>query len=271
VARASTTERQRSTPRAARLAAVAAVVALLAVVVARVWPSTHPTVVPVCQARGAAGTFALTADQAANATTIAAVGKRLGLPDHAVSVALAAALQESGLHNLPGGDRDSVGLFQQRPSQGWGTPQQISDPTYAATAFYDHLAQVPGWASRSVTDAAQAVQHSAAPNAYASWESEARTLAAAFTGEVAGAFSCRFSPPSGQPLRTEMAAAMSRQLGTPTVAATVDAPRGWLVASWVVGHALQYRVGAVSFAGHRWTPAAGAWVARPPDVPRVEV
>jgi hypothetical protein len=251
--------------------AVVAVTAVIALVVARMWPSTHAAVTPECQARGAAGTFVLSADQAAYATTIAAVGKRLGLPDHAVSVALAAALQESGLRNLPGGDRDSIGLFQQRPSQGWGTPQQIADPIYAATAFYDHLAQVPDWEARSVTDAAQAVQHSAAPNAYASWEPEARTLAAAFTGEVPGAFSCRFPPPSTAPLRTEMAAAMSRELGSPALAATVDAPRGWLVASWVVGHALEYRVGAVSFAGQRWTPSAGTWEARPPDVPRVEL
>jgi hypothetical protein len=271
VASASTTYRRSRSSRAARFAAVGLVLALIGIVIARAWPSNATPITPECQARGAAGTIVLSADQAANATTIAAVGKRLGLPDHAVSVALAAALQESGLHNLSGGDRDSIGLFQQRPSQGWGTPQQISDPTYAATVFYDHLAQVPDWASRSVTDAAQAVQHSAAPNAYANWESEARTLAAAFTGEVAGAFSCHFSPRSGQPLRTEMAAAMSRELGTPALATIVDAPRGWLVASWVVGHALQYRVDAVSFAGQRWTPAAGAWEARPPAGPRVQV
>jgi len=271
VATASTTPRRRRPSRASRVAAVIAVVALVAVLVTRVWPSAHAAITPECEARGAGGAFVLSADQAANATTIAAVGKRLGLPDHAVSVALAAALQESGLHNLRGGDRDSIGLFQQRPSQGWGTPQQIADPIYAATAFYQHLAQVPDWASRSVTDAAQAVQHSAAPNAYADWETEARTLAAAFTGEVAGGFSCRFSPPSLPPLRTEMATAMSRELGPPALATTVDAPRGWLVASWVVAHALEYRVGAVSFAGQRWTPGAGAWEARPPDVPRVEV
>jgi len=271
VASPSTNERRHRSSRASRLAAVVAILALVAVVVVRVWPSSKATVTPTCQATGAAGTFVLSVDQAANATTIAAVGKRLGLPDHAVSVALAAALQESGLHNLAGGDRDSIGLFQQRPSQGWGTPGQIADPTYAATAFYHRLAQVPDWTTRSVTDAAQAVQHSAAPNAYATWESEARTLAAAFTGEVAGAFTCRFSPPSSEPLRAEMAAAMSRELGTPGLATTVDAPRGWLVASWVVGHALQYRIGAVSFAGQRWTPAQGAWEARPPDVPRVQV
>src|SRR5436309_13623205 len=90
-------------------------------------------------------TYTLSPDQAAHATTITAVGKRMGLPDHAVSVALAAALQESKLQNLPHGDRDSVGLFQQRPSQGWGTAAQVLNPTYAAEAFFSHLAHVSGW------------------------------------------------------------------------------------------------------------------------------
>ena len=84
-------------------------------------------------------TYTLDIDQAANSTTIAAVGKRLGLPDHAVTVALAAALQESRLHNLPYGDRDSLGLFQQRPSQGWGTATEILTPSYAAAAFFRAL------------------------------------------------------------------------------------------------------------------------------------
>ena len=189
----SSTNRRRPS-RAGTVAIVASLLAVVVVVAVRVWPTARATVTPQCTAQGAAGTFVLSPDQAANATTIAAVGKRLGLPDHAVSIALAAALQESRLHNLAGGDRDSIGLFQQRPSQGWGTPRQIADPVYAATAFYSHLAQVPDWASRSVTDAAQAVQRSAAPSAYADWENEARTLAAALTGEVAGAFSCRFAP-----------------------------------------------------------------------------
>jgi hypothetical protein len=78
----------------------------------------------------------LDTEQAANATTIAAIGKRLGVPDHGVTSALAAALQESDLRNLTHGDRDSLGLFQQRPSQGWGSSTEIMNPTYAATAFY---------------------------------------------------------------------------------------------------------------------------------------
>jgi len=118
-----------------------------------------------------------------NAATIAGVGLSMGMPDHAVTVALATALQESGLRNLPAGDRDSAGLFQQRPSQGWGTYTQVTDPVHAATAFYDKLRSEPDWPTLSVTQAAQLVQRSATPAAYARWEPVARSLARAFTGE----------------------------------------------------------------------------------------
>ncbi|GAA1062293.1 LysM peptidoglycan-binding domain-containing protein [Agromyces bracchium] len=121
----------------------------------------------------------------ANARIIVEVGRSLGVPDRGIVVALAAAAQESGLRNVRHGDRDSLGLFQQRPSQGWGTPEQVLDPVRAATAFYGGpttpnegrtpgLLDVPDWAGMTVTDAAQAVQHSAHPNHYAKWESSAR-------------------------------------------------------------------------------------------------
>jgi len=126
-----------------------------------------------------AETYTLDIDQAANSTTIAAVGKRLGLPNHAVTVALAAALQESRLRNLPYGDRDSLGLFQQRPSQGWGTSAEILTPSYAAAAFFRELIRVNGWATLPITVAAQEVQRSGAPTAYAQWEPQARALAMA--------------------------------------------------------------------------------------------
>src|SRR5258708_24136433 len=142
----------------------------------------HTAIVPSCQASAAGSTYTLDIDQAANSTTIAAVGKRLGLPDHAVTIALAAALQESKLRNLNYGDRDSLGLFQQRPSQGWGTSAQIMTPSYAAGAFFHALTKVKDWQTLAITDAAQEVQRSGAPTAYASWEPEARTLAIALTG-----------------------------------------------------------------------------------------
>lgn len=113
------------------------------------------------------------ADQANNASIIYNVGASRGLPAKAMIIAIATAWQESTLHNLQGGDRDSAGLFQQRPSQGWGTLAQVTDPTYAAGKFYDGLVAVSGWESMAVTVAAQRVQRSAFPNAYAKWEATA--------------------------------------------------------------------------------------------------
>jgi len=127
-------------------------------------PTTTPT--SACAVASPSGRLRLSVEQAQNATTIAAVAKRDGLADRAVTVALAAALQESKLRNVAYGDLDSLGLFQQRPSQGWGAPAQLLVPSYAAGAFYAALVKVPGWGAMPVADAAQAVQRSAAGDAY---------------------------------------------------------------------------------------------------------
>lgn len=118
--------------------------------------------------------------QRENATTIVQVGVALAVPERGQVVALATAMQESRLHNLghlgANNDRDSLGLFQQRPSMGWGSAAQVTDPVYAATAFYLALQSVPRWESMAVTVAAQRVQRSAFPNAYAKWETDATSL-----------------------------------------------------------------------------------------------
>lgn len=124
--------------------------------------------------------------QVENAKAIAKVALDRGLPNHAVTVALATAMQESTLLNLNYGDRDSLGLFQQRPSMGWGTPDQVMDPYYAAGKFYDGLVGVWGWESMRVTDAAQLVQRSAFPEAYQQWVPLATDLAAAVIPVVNG-------------------------------------------------------------------------------------
>ncbi|RSD16308.1 C40 family peptidase [Amycolatopsis eburnea] len=121
-------------------------------------------------------------DQLANAAIITSVGKQLQVPEPGWVIAIAVAIQESTLRNLDHGDRDSLGLFQQRPSQRWGTPQQIMDPTYAATQFYRHLQAVPGWQQMSLNDAAQAVQHSGTPDAYGQHQSDAEAIVAAVAG-----------------------------------------------------------------------------------------
>lgn len=122
------------------------------------------------------------AEQTGNARTITAVGIQAGVPLRGWIIAVATAIQESGLRNLPGGDRDSIGLFQQRPSQGWGTPEQLRDPTYQAGKFYTKLLTVPGWQHMTLADAAQAVQVSAYPHAYAQHEADAVLLVTTTVG-----------------------------------------------------------------------------------------
>ena len=145
-------------------------------------------VAPHCTVPGSAMT--LRPDQAANAATIADVARARGLPQRAVVIALATAQQESGLRNLPYGDRDSLGLFQQRPSQGWGTAAEVQDPVHAVGRFYDQLVRIPHWQSGELTVVAQAVQRSAYPRAYQRWEPMAQTLAAALTGAHPGRLTC---------------------------------------------------------------------------------
>ena len=130
------------------------------------------------------GAEPLSAEQVSNAQRIVAVGRALGMPTRAYVIALATAMQESRLRNLDYGDRDSLGLFQQRPSQGWGTPAQVSNPEYAAARFYQALDRVDGWPSMPLTVAAQAVQRSAFPDAYARWESLAASLVASSLGST---------------------------------------------------------------------------------------
>ncbi|GAA3386299.1 M23 family metallopeptidase [Cryptosporangium minutisporangium] len=144
-----------------------------------------------CPALGTSGSAiaSYTAEQLRNAQIIIGVGEQAGVPARGRVIAVAAALQESRLRNLPHrgseNDRDSVGLFQQRPSQGWGTPDQLTDPNYAAAAFYRHLLRIPGWERLPLTVAAQRVQGSAYPDAYAKWEPTATALVLRFTAGTA--------------------------------------------------------------------------------------
>jgi hypothetical protein len=130
-------------------------------------------------------------EQARYAGLIAAIAVERGLPARAASIALAAAYQESDLANLRGGDRDSAGLFQQRPSQGWGTVEQVRDPVHATNAFYDAREKVEGYEQLEITVAAQEVQRSAFPDAYAEHEADARAVASALSGSSPEGFSCR--------------------------------------------------------------------------------
>ena len=224
-----------------------------------------------CHVRLSKSRYTLQLDQAEHATTIAAVGKRLGLADHAVTVALAAALQESNLHNVAHGDRDSLGLFQQRPSQGWGSSTQVMDPKYAAEAFFTHLAKVDGWENLPVTTAAQEVQRSGAPQAYARWEPEARALAIATTGEKGATFTCHGPTPKAASADRALQPVMTAELGPVDLSATVEPQRGWIIASWLVAHHQRFGISAVTFNGKRWTPSAGTWAQHSPAALRVQI
>jgi cell wall-associated NlpC family hydrolase len=124
----------------------------------------------------------LSSQQSANAAIVVAVAEQAGAGTTGAVDAVDAAFTESRLINVPGGDRDSLGLFQQRPSEGWGTPSQILDPIYAATQFVDHLMRLPGWQSLAPAAAAQAVERSAFPERYQEWVQPASQLVAGLSG-----------------------------------------------------------------------------------------
>ena len=232
-----------------------------------------PRIGPACTVR-ADGEVTLDSVQMANAATITAVGLRKGMPERAVVVALATALQESKLENLDDGDRDSVGLFQQRPSQGWGSIDEIKDPRYSADKFYSALKKVKGYQKMRVTDAAQRVQRSAYPNAYEKWADESAVLARALTGRATGAVECTVS---GSPVlrgaaastallenlrldwgkRLSKSAAAGQAAGL-TVAVT-DASAGWRYAHWLVAHASGTGLERVRFGNLEWHAPDGKW------------
>ncbi len=132
----------------------------------------------------------ITHEQAGNAAVIVAASFKAGLPERAALVALATAWQESGLRNLDYGDRDSLGLFQQRPSYGWGTEAEIMDPWYASARFYEELVKFDDWESVDINDMAQKVQRSGFPEAYRKHEGNAVALGGALRGSRPGSLAC---------------------------------------------------------------------------------
>jgi len=175
--------------------AVLVSLALLAIGGYAAWQALEDTVRPFLRSEQCIGrvddrSVSLSLEQAENAALITAISVQRGLPARAATIALATAYQESKLYNVESGDRDSLGLFQQRPSQGWGTAEQVLNPYYAANAFYDALVEIDGYETMRVTEAAQEVQRSGYPEAYAAHEGDARILASALTGNSRAAFHC---------------------------------------------------------------------------------
>jgi hypothetical protein len=230
-----------------------------------------------CEAAGRQA-VGLDTEQAAIAATIAGVADERRLPSGAVTIAYAAAMQESHLHNLHYGDLDSVGVFQQRPSEGWGTRHQLSDPVYATGKFFGALVKVHDYLRIPVYQAAQDVQRSADGSAYRNYQQLAASLSGAFTGGRPHAVWCWFAPDSS---RSPHIAAVRQQLvrtfgpldvrlhgqhQTSVAAASSDPAAqvrvryraaGWAVASWLVTHAPTYGISAVRYAGYQWSKAAG--------------
>jgi hypothetical protein len=236
---------------------------------------TRLLITPGCQAGFGANALPLDFGQASDAAIIAGVAERIHLPRRALTIAYATALQESKLENLSYGDLDSVGVFQQRPSEGWGTAAQLEDPEYAATAFFKALVKVPRYARLPVSVAAQDVQHSADGSAYEQYAQTGAMLAAEFTA-TPRAVTCWYDPASqaasdGVSTRLNLPGAMRgldhtfgrpREEG-PVLRATtarsgksetvdVTAAGGWAVANWLLTNASSYGITQVRYAGYRW-------------------
>jgi hypothetical protein len=258
------------------LVLVVAAISYLASGGARHGTAAAPPPPPGCQAGTGVAAIQLDTGQAAMAATIAGVAARHRLPRRAVTIAFAAALQESQLQNLRYGDRDSVGVFQQRPSQGWGTTAELEDPVYASTKFFAALVRVPRYANMPVDQAAQDVQHSADGSAYEQWVQVAAVLAGYFTGTSPGAVSCWYSPGGN----TDLTGALSQLTqtfgpqGTDDVLVRITTDRSaqkkkvavvhverdgaWTVAGWLVAHAQQYGISQIRYAGYVWDAENGS-------------
>jgi hypothetical protein len=222
---------------------------------------------PGCTATVGDRMVELQPDQAANAALIAAIATRRGLPARAASIALATAYQESKIRNLTHGDRDSIGIFQQRPSQGWGTAKQISDEYYTINTFYDALQKIDGYQSMRITEAAQKVQRSGYPEAYEAHAPDARALASALTGySPGGAFTCVVKQPTGHGTASAAMALLTKAFGdldmvrtgarqdfSVTVPSGTDGRRvGWSVAAYLLANADRLQIDEVSFDGRTW-------------------
>jgi hypothetical protein len=232
--------------------------------------------VPGCQAGTGANAIGLDFAETADAADIAGVAARERLPREALTVAYATAWQESKLENLDYGDRDSVGIFQQRPSEGWGTTAELEDPSYAAGAFFGALVKIPGYAKLPVDVAAQNVQHSADGAAYEQYAASGAALAADMTA-APHAITCWYDPASqaasnGVSAKLNLRGALSGfadAFGRPSAhgavtsvkvassggSAVISAARGdgWTAADWLVANASSYGITQVSYGGYQWT------------------
>ncbi|MDR0847910.1 MAG: hypothetical protein LBN10_02510 [Propionibacteriaceae bacterium] len=198
----------------------------------------------------------ITPEQAQYASIMAGIAASRGLQPRAVSIALATAFQESGIRNLDYGDRDSLGLFQQRPSQGWGTPEEIMDPWYSTNTFFDAMeAMVPNWANEDIGDVAQAVQRSGFPDAYDQHVDRARLLATALSGQTHAAWSC-LTPDIAAPDPRTLLTSITSSYGA-TATATLVPASGTSPARIEVSASTQDIAWSVAAFAQSWTSTTG--------------
>ena len=220
---------------------------------------------PTCTATASGSSVSFSPEQVANAALIAAISDKRGLPPRAASIAIATAIQESKLRNLTYGDRDSVGLFQQRPSmEVWGTKEEILDPVHSANGFYDALVKIDGYESMVITEVAQKVQKSAYPDAYADHEQEGRILASTLRGQSPAGFVCQLRPAESVVAAATVAADLDAQLGVKAAVEgstlTVNAPSAqlaWAAGQWAVARAEAYGVNRVQVGDRAWSRGTG--------------
>lgn len=252
--------------RVRRAAVVAALVAFVTALIVLGQFTFRAYTGATCRATAGGQSFAFTPEQARNAATITGIAMKRGLPARAATIALATALQESNLRNLRYGDRDSLGLFQQRPSQGWGTQAQVLDPVYAANAFYDALVKIDGYTTMEITVVAQKVQRSAYPEAYADHEGQGRVLASALSGHSPGGLGCRLNQSPVGVAADRLTAALLTETGQTGSAAddgrtvtihTSGEQSAWGVAEWLVASADTFGITQVDVADRSWRRARG--------------
>ncbi len=225
---------------------------------------------PGCRLEMSDGRYPMEGPQAESATTVGGVAFSRDLPPEAVTVAYATVWQESAFYNVEYGDRDSLGLFQQRPSQEWGEPEEILDPVFSSASFYDELVEVDGWEDIPVFEAAQAVQRSADGYAYDQHEPLSERMTEVLTGSRGPALTCWYDAETVEAMRAGEADVegareeMARVFGIPPEElpeADPSRPRtgdlGWAMALWAVAHAEEYGLTTVTYDGRQWRASDG--------------
>jgi hypothetical protein len=227
-----------------------------------------------CEATLGRHTVTVDIEQAQNAALIAGMSIKRELIPRAASIALATAYQESKIRNLDYGHADSIGIFQQRPSKGWGTIEEIMDPWYSTGKFYSTMVRVKNWKTKDINDVAQAVQRSAFPEAYRQHESNARALASALTGETEATFTCSIQS-AQQADPKAMRSFLNKTYGKDAAKVTLtekllrieakDTPTAWAVAQGAVANAKRYGIAKVQTEGRSWMPESWTRAEWQPD------